>query len=70
MKHWTHYTRFNFGRANHLSLCQVVSDDDYDKVVAIWLSGRILGRYVSISIPWRGRLRRRKRTENTCTPQK
>lgn len=44
---------FNFGRANHLGLALVVSDDDYDLQTGWWLNGRILGRYVNVVIPWR-----------------
>lgn len=34
---------FNFGRSNNLGIVRVVADDDYSKVIAWWLSGRILG---------------------------
>lgn len=46
---------FNFNRSNRLSISDVVADDDYGRVVSLWLSGRIFGRYVSLSIPWEGR---------------
>lgn len=45
-------TLFDFGRANHLSIVIVVDDDDYEQGVGYWLSGRLLGRYISILIPW------------------
>lgn len=38
---------FNFGRANRLSWTPLVGDNDYDKIVAYWLNGRVLGKYVS-----------------------
>lgn len=47
---------FNFGRANHLDLSRVVDDDDYTRVVGLWLNGRICGRYLSVHLPWWGRL--------------
>ena len=46
---------FNFGRNNRLSLATVVDEHDYELVVGRWLSGRVLGRYVSVVIPWRSR---------------
>lgn len=49
------WTLFNFGRRNHLTIATVVDDDDFDRIVGRWLSGRVLGRYVSLFIPWRAR---------------
>lgn len=49
-------TLFNFGRSNRLSLVSVVDDHDFDQMVGYWLSGRIVGRYVAVMIPWRKRL--------------
>lgn len=51
-----HHTFFNFNRRWRLSLSTVVSDDDYHRIIGKWLSGRLWGRYVSVLIPWRGRL--------------
>jgi hypothetical protein len=47
---------FDFGRANHLYLAIVVSNDDHRQQISRWLSGRIFGLYISIMIPWRKRL--------------
>lgn len=46
-------TIFNFGRANHLGWVTVVSDDDYDLQIGTWISGRVLGKYISWFIPRR-----------------
>lgn len=50
-------TIFDFGRSNRLGLAKIVSDDDFDRQIGVWLSGRLLGRYVSLFVPWRRRLR-------------
>jgi hypothetical protein len=50
-------TIFNFGRDNHLGWVWVVDDNDYDRVIAWWLSGRIFGRYISVPVRFRKRLR-------------
>lgn len=52
----THITIFNFGRRNHLALGAVVDDVDYNQQIMWWLSGRVLGRYVSKKFPYRRRL--------------
>lgn len=44
---------FDRGRDNQLSLVEVVDDADYRRVVGVWLSGRVCGRYVSFYLPWR-----------------
>lgn len=49
------YRLLKIGR-NRLSLAVVVDDDDYRQQVAWWLNGKILGRYVSVNIPWRRQL--------------
>ena len=36
---------FNFGRSNRVSVCRLV--DDYGVFDGWWISGRILGRYIS-----------------------
>lgn len=56
MKMKAHVTFFDFGRANRLGATRIVSDDDWGRQVAWWLNGRVLGCYVSVSIPWRRRL--------------
>lgn len=53
----TYWPFFDLGHANQLALATVVDDNDWDQQVAFWLSGRIVGRYVSIRIPWRRRIR-------------
>jgi hypothetical protein len=49
-------TLFEFSETNHLWLGRVVDDDDHGRVIALWLSGRLFGRLISWSLPWRGRL--------------
>lgn len=45
---------FDFGRRNHLSIAPIVADEDHGCVVGHWLNGRVLGRYVSLFMPfWR-----------------
>ena len=49
-------TLFDFGRANHLSLSRVVSDDDHGRTIGRWLNGRLFGIYVSWFVRWSGKL--------------
>ena len=51
-------TLFNFNRNNRLGTARVVADDDYSQQTGIWLSGRVLGFYISVRFPWRKRLAR------------
>lgn len=46
---------FNFGPSNNLGWCAVRDDDDVDQQVGVWVSGRLLGLYISVKIPWRKR---------------
>lgn len=45
---------FNFGPNNRLGTAPIVSDVDWATPIATWLSGRVFGFYVSLTIPRRG----------------
>lgn len=51
----TSWRFFNFGRNFRLGATQVCSDDDYSRIVGIWISGRIFGLYINIMLPNWGR---------------
>ena len=42
---------FNFGRHLRLSVMDVCEDEPPFDLVAIWLSGRVFGKYISITLP-------------------
>lgn len=44
---------FNINRNNRLSTCKIVDGTNKGRFVhvAYWISGRILGKYISINIP-------------------
>ena len=43
---------------NRIGFARVVDDDDYDQQIGWWVSGRVLGRYFSFTIPWRRKVTR------------
>lgn len=41
---------FNFGKKNRMSIMDICDDADHRKLISYWISGRIFGKLIHISI--------------------